>query len=272
MTALEETTIAALAQELYDAERDAVAVPPPTERHPGLDLPAAYAVQRRGRELRVRDGARLVGRKVGLTSAAMQQLLGVGEPDFGYLTEAMVLPQGAALPRAGLVAPRVEAEIAFRLRADVEGPDVDLATALEAIGEIAPALEVVDSRVADWRIRLADTVADNASSGLAVIGDFRPLGDTDLAAVEMTMVVERAGGAVERERGRGDAVLGHPATALAWLARALAPFGEGIAAGEIVIPGAMARAVGVEAGDRVQADFSGLGSVNAHVDEGEVAR
>jgi len=160
------------AQELHAAERDATTVAPLTERHPGMGVREAYAVQRRGRELRERDGARVVGRKVGLTSAAMQQMLGVEEPDFGYLTAAMVLADGARIDRRALVAPKVEAEIAFRLRAPLQGEDVDRAAALAAIGEIAPALEVVDSRVADWRIALADTVADNASSGLAVIGAF----------------------------------------------------------------------------------------------------
>jgi 2-keto-4-pentenoate hydratase len=270
MAVIDAATAAALAEELYDAERHAVSVTPPSERHPGLDLVDAYAIQLRGRALRVADGATLVGRKVGLTSVAMQELLGVGEPDFGYLTDAMLRPDGARLARDGLVAPRVEAEIAFRLRAPLGGPDVGLDEALAAIGEIAPALEVVDSRVADWRITLPDTVADNASSGLAVIGAFRPLGETDLAAVEMVMDVARAdGGAPERVAGRGDAVLGHPAQALAWLARTLAPFGESIAAGEIVIPGAMAAAVSVQAGDHVTATFTGLGAVSAHFEASE---
>lgn len=255
--------VEALAEELYAAERAATAVAPLTERHPDLDVAGAYAVQRHGRALRERDGARVVGRKVGLTSVAMQELLGVGEPDFGYLTDAMVHPDGARLDLDGLVAPRVEAEIALRLAAPLSGPRVDRAAALAAIGEIAPALEVVDSRVADWRIRLADTVADNASSGLAVIGAFTPLSDTDLTAVEMEMEVAHADGRQEHEAGSGAAVLGHPAEALAWLARALAPFGEGLEAGQVVIPGAMARAVTVAAGADVHASFSGLGAIRA---------
>ncbi len=255
--------VEALARELLDAELTGTVVAPLVERHPGMCVPEAYAVQRRGRELRVARGARLVGRKIGLTSLAMQQLLGVDEPDFGYLTDAMVHPDGAAIDAAGLVAPRVEAEIACRLTSPLAGADVDRAAALAAIGEVAPALEVVDSRVADWRITLPDTVADNASSGLAVVGAFRPLGEIDLAAVQMTIEVEHAGGEVEEDGGRGDAVLGHPAEALAWLARALAPFGEGIEAGEIVIPGAMHKAVKLGAGDIVRADFGPLGTVRA---------
>jgi 2-keto-4-pentenoate hydratase len=252
-----------LARELLDAEFGARAVPPLVERHPRIGVDEAYAVQRRGRSLRLEQGSRLVGRKVGLTSRAMQQLLGVDEPDFGYLTDAMVHPDGAELDADGLVAPRVEAEIAFRLVRPLAGADVDLDQALAAVGEVAPALEVVDSRVADWRITLADTVADNASSGLAVIGAFRPLGDTDLRAVEVSIENRRAEGTSVTETGRGDAVLGHPAEALAWLARALAPYGEGIEAGEIVIPGAMHRAIDLGAGDVVCADFGALGTVTA---------
>jgi len=261
-----------LAEELYAAERRATTVAPLTERHPGLGLRDAYAVQLRGRALRERDGARIVGRKVGLTSVAMQELLGVAEPDFGYLTAAMVLSDGVRIDRSELVAPRVEAEIAFRLAAPLEGADIDRATALAAIGEVAPALEVVDSRVVDWRIALPDTVADNASSGLAVIGAFRPLDDMDLATVDMDMFVAHADGTQEHEAGSGSAVLGHPAEALAWLARALAAFDEGIGADEVVIPGAMARAVMVRGRAEVRATFSELGEVRASfTDHGEEA-
>lgn len=267
---LNDAAIAELAEELLAAEEARVGVAPLTERYPGMGVPEAYAIQRHGRRLREDRGARLVGRKVGLTSVAMQEMLGVQEPDFGYLTDAMVRPDGARLARGGLIAPRVEAEIAFRLEAPLRGAGVDRDQALAAIGEIAPALEVVDSRVADWRIALADTVADNASSGLAVLGPFRPVDGADLAAIGMEMVVTRAGGMQERAAGRGDAVLGHPAEALAWLVRALAPFGEGIEAGEVVIPGAMARAIAVERGDTVRATFTGgLGAVGASFDEEE---
>ncbi len=270
---LNEATIAALAEELLAAEAGASPVAPLTERHPGMGVAEAYAVQRHGRRLREDRGARPVGRKVGLTSVAMQELLGVGEPDFGYLTDAMLRPDGARLDRDGLLAPRVEAEIAFRLSAPLRGADVDRPRALAAIGEIAPALEIVDSRVAEWRIALADTVADNASSGLAVLGAFQPLEDSDLATIGMEMVVTRADGTQERATGRGDAVLGHPAEALAWLARALAPFGEGIEAGDVVIPGAMARAITVERGDVVRATFTGrLGAVGASFDGHEVEK
>jgi 2-keto-4-pentenoate hydratase len=232
-----------------------------------MGLEDAYAVQLRGRALREADGASVVGRKVGLTSAAMQELLGVGEPDFGYLTDRMLHDDGAAIATAGLVAPRAEAEIAFRLASPLRGPDVDRDQALAAIGEVAPSLEVVDSRVVDWRIALPDTVADNASSGRAVLGRFVAIGETDLAAVAMTMTVEHGDGRTESESGDGAAVLGNPAEALAWVVRALAPFGEGVDAGEVVIPGAMARAITITAaGADVAADFGALGRVTAVFD------
>lgn len=260
---LTATDAEALAGALLEAELAARPIPPPTEAHPDLGVAGAYAVQLRGRALREARGARVVGRKVGLTSAAMQELLGVDEPDFGYLTDAMVRPDGAELDASGLIAPRVEAEVAFRLGAPLQGADVDRHAALAAVAEVAPALEVVDSRVADWRITLADTVADNASSGLAVIGPFRPVDGLDLTAVGVELAVRRADGSTDTASGRGDAVLGHPAEALAWLARALAPFGEGIGAREVVIPGAMHRALDVRAGDAVHADFGVLGAVRA---------
>lgn len=248
-----------LARRLYDAERAAAPVPPLTADHPDLTIADAYAIQSAGRALRVADGARLVGRKVGLTSRPMQELVGVDQPDLGYLTDTMVSPDGATMP-AHLIAPRVEAEIAVRLAAPLAGPDLSIDDVLGAIEAVAPAIEVIDSRVADWRIRIADTIADNASSGHVVIGAWRPLDGLDLAAMEMEMTVEPG----ETIRGRGDAVLGHPAAALAWLARALDEVGgEALAAGEVVIPGAMARALPVAPGGTVRATFDGLGTVSA---------
>jgi 2-keto-4-pentenoate hydratase len=248
-----------LARRLYDAERTAVAVAPLTAEHPDLSIADAYAVQLAGRALRVADGAALVGRKVGLTSRPMQEMMGVDQPDLGYLTDAMVSPDGATMP-AHLIAPRVEAEIAFRLKAPLAGPDLTIADVLAATEAVAPAIEVIDSRIADWRIQIADTIADNASSGHVAIGAWQPLGDRDLAAMEMTLTVDPG----ESNAGRGDAVLGHPAAAVVWLARSLHAFGaEPLAAGEIVIPGAMSRALPVAPGGSATATFDGLGSVTA---------
>jgi 2-oxopent-4-enoate hydratase len=259
---METVTPANTARELLEADRRSSSIPPLTDGRPELSIADAYEIQAHGRELRVQQGERIVGRKVGLTSAAMQDMLDVDQPDFGYLTDTMVVPSGATLPIGRFIAPRVEGEIAFRLAASLEGPDVDAAAVLAATGEVAPALEIIDSRIADWRITIADTIADNASSGAAAIGDFSPLGDLDLAAIEMEMTVTARNGEHEVVRGTGRAVLGHPAEAIAWLVRALHTYaGEGIAAGEIVIPGAMAKASPVAAGSHARASFTALGDV-----------
>lgn len=260
-----------LARELLDAEDTATSVIPLTGRH-DMTVDDAYAVQLAGRKMREARGARVVGRKVGLTSVAMQRLLGVDEPDFGYLTAAMMHASGDRIALGGLVAPRVEAEIALRLSRRVAGDDVAFGDALAAVAEVAPAIEVVDSRIADWKIKLADTVADNASSGLAVIGEFQPAGELDLAAVEMEMTVTHVeGGTPEVERGSGAAVLGHPVNALVWLAGALAPYGEALESGEVVIPGAMARAITLGGPAEVVARFGALGNVSASFPSGATA-
>ena len=255
-----------LAAGLEAADRDRAPVAPLTEAHPELTMEDAYAVQRVLRARREAAGARIVGHKVGLTSRAMQEMLGVDQPDFGYLTDAMVLPSGARVGAAALIAPRVEAEIAFRLGAPLRGPGLDVAAVLAATDALAPALEVIDSRIADWRIRLADTVADNASSARVVVGEFVALAglELDLAAVEATTRVRAGDGDVAEVTGAGAAGLGHPAGAGAWLADALARFaGEELRAGQVILPGAMARALPVAAGSTVTATFGVLGEVAA---------
>jgi 2-keto-4-pentenoate hydratase len=247
----------ALARRLLDAERTATGIEPLTAETPELDVDGAYAVQRAGLALRLAAGGRVAGHKIGLTSEAIQRQLGVDQPDYGYLLDSMVLGDGAEIDVARLLAPRVEAEVAFILGRDLEG-NVSAEDVLAATASVAPALEIIDSRIADWRITLADTIADNASSALAVVGDARPVRDVDLPGLTMTLTV---GG--EMVGGRGEAVLGHPATSVAWLVRALAVQGDGLAAGEVVLSGAIARAVDVRAGVDARADFDGLPSVRA---------
>lgn len=262
-----EASLNRFADALAEAEVNARPIPPLSADHPTLSVADAYAIQQLGREARERRGHRLVGRKVGLTSAAMREMLGVEEPDFGYLTDDLVCHSGARLPRAALIAPMVEPEIAFRLDRAVAGPDVTAADVLAATDAVAPALEVIDSRITDWRITLVDTVADNASCARAVLGSFRPLDELDLAlvAVEQRLMPLRDQ-RVETVRGDGSAVLGHPAEAVAWLARALDRYAAtALDAGEVVLPGAMTRALPVAAGDRVEAVFSDLGSVTVSI-------
>lgn len=245
---------------LHDAERDRAPIPPLTETMPGLDLATAYAVQRAGLRTRLAAGATLRGHKIGLTAAAMRQLLGVDEPDYGYLLDTMLCGDGARLAVDRFCAPRVEPEVAFRLRSPLSGPGVTAADVLAATDALAPALEVVDSRIADWRITLADTVADNASSAAVVLGEWVPLSYAG-PPVDLTAELVVNGDVVGT--GTGAEVLGDPANAIAWLANALAAFDVTIEAGHIVIPGSFTSAVFVHAGDTATARFPGLGEVTA---------
>jgi 2-keto-4-pentenoate hydratase len=240
------------------AERSRVPVQPLTETRPGLTAEDAYAVQGAWLARKLADGGRLAGRKVGLTNKAMQTQLGVGEPDFGFLLQAMLVPSGATLQRGDLLQPRVEPEIAFWLESDLRGPGVTAADVLAATRGVSAALEIVDSRIADWRIKLADTIADNGSSARAILGDrVVPIGDLDLAAE--TVSLSKNGEVVGS--GSGADVLGHPAEAVAWLANRLADFGEGLQAGQVVLPGAMCASVFAQAGETFRAEFPSIGSV-----------
>ncbi|MGA9677203.1 MAG: fumarylacetoacetate hydrolase family protein [Mycobacterium sp.] len=250
--------LSAAAQSLYDAQNSGIPIPPLTETYANLDVPQAYAVQRLNLVRRVEQGDVLRGHKIGLTSAPMQQLLGVSEPDFGYILDSMVLPDGAAVPVTAFCAPRVEPEVAFLLHSPLHGPKVTVEDVLAATEAVAAALEVVDSRIANWRITLADTIADNASSGAVVLGEWARIDDVPpLSETTATLVVnDRVVGT-----GQGTAVLGDPAAAVAWLANALADYGTGIEAGQFVMSGSYTTASFVVAGDRASATISGIGSV-----------
>lgn len=247
-----------LADELWEADRTAVPVAPLTERHPELAIDDAYAIQSINIERRIAAGQKVIGRKVGLTSRPMQQLLGVDEPDFGVLTDEMYVEDGDLIDISRLVQPRVEAELAFVMETDLAGPGVTTAGALRAIAGALPAVEIVDSRVADWKITLVDTVADNASSGLLVVGGrMIPVNDLDLRT--LGVVVSRHGEIIDT--GAGAAALGNPARCVAWLANKLGSFGDGLKAGDIVLPGAVHKMVGVQPGDVFRAEFAHLGPV-----------
>jgi 2-oxopent-4-enoate hydratase len=241
------------------AERTRVPVPPLTDARPGLTPADAYAVQGAWLERKLAEGGRLAGRKVGLTSRAMQQQLGVGEPDFGFLLQAMLVPSGGTLQRRELLQPRVEPEIAFWLAADLRGPGVTAANVLAATRGVSAALEIVDSRIAEWRIKLVDTIADNGSSARAVVGDrVVPVGELDLAAEAVQLL--RNGEIVGK--GIGADVLGHPAEAVAWLANRLSEFGQELQTGQVVLPGAMCASVFAQAGETFRAEFPSIGSVS----------
>lgn len=248
--------IETIVEELAEASSRGRPVEPLTERYSDFSLDEAYAVQRGWLSRQVEAGDEVVGRKVGLTSQAMQEMLGVSEPDYGVLLRTMMLESGAIIESARLIAPRVEPEVAFYIGEDLQGAGVTSADVLDVTERVAPALEVIDSRIADWRIKLADTVADNASSAMAVVGPAVSLDDLDLAALRATLIV-----GTEQVTGIGSAVLGHPAEAVAWLVRTLARYGEGLRAGDVVLPGAMTKALPVQAGDHASATFDLLPSV-----------
>ena len=256
---LSSATLDEAAELLFVADADCAPIAPLTERHPGMDLADAYAVQQVNLARRLRAGKNLVGHKIGLTSEPMQTLLGVDEPDFGYILDDMVVAHGAVVPRHRFCAPRVEPEVAFLLGAPLRGPGVTAADVRAATEAVAVALEIVDSRIADWKLTLRDTVADNASSGAVVLGDWVPFSaDVDLVGARASL---RLNG-TEVDSDLGSAVLGDPAAAVAWLANALAPFGTQIAAGQFVMSGSFTTAAFVASGDSASATISGLGTVS----------
>lgn len=258
-------TVASLADELWEAQRTRVAIEPLTDRYSGLDIDDAYAIQTRNIDRHVAEGARVIGRKVGLTSRAMQQLLGVDEPDFGVLLDDMFVEDGDEVPLSEMLQPRIEAEMAFVLERDLAGPGVTTANALAAMAGVLPAVEIVDSRIADWRIKLVDTVADNASSGRLVVGGrIRKVDEFDLRLVGVA--VSRNGELIDT--GAGAAVLGNPARPVAWLANKLGALGATLHAGDVILPGAPHRMVAVRPGDVFRAEFAHLGAVTARFSNG----
>jgi 2-keto-4-pentenoate hydratase len=258
-TTLPAATIQAVGEKLYEAERTQQSLPPLTESYPGITVDDAYAIQRVIIDHKLRDGALIVGHKIGLTSLAMQQLLGVDQPDYGHLLDTMMVPDGSAVQREDLIAPRVEAEIAFVLREELRGPGVTVAKVMSATQYVFAALEIVDSRIADWKIKLQDTIADNASSCRMVQGG-RYVGVDDIDLRLTGLVLEKNGEVANTAAGA--AVLGHPAQAVAWLANKLAEFDTSLKPGQVILPGALSAMVPVQAGDQVRATFDRLGSVS----------
>ncbi len=230
-----------------------------TATYPGLTPQDAYAIQLAWVAARTAAGARVAGKKIGLTNPKIQEMFGVHEPDYGHLLDTMLVESGDTIPLSSLVQPRVEAEVAFMLRRDLQGPGVTRDDVLEATECVLPALEIIDSRIRDWKIALPDTIADNASSGRVVVNRAaaRPPTGLDLAAIVMTL--ERNG--VEISRGVSAAVQGHPATAVAWLANKLAEFSVVLKAGELIMSGAITGAFPVSPGDHFHAQLSELGTV-----------
>ena len=249
-------SIDSLGDELYTALRTQQVVEPLSNRHPDITIEQAYAIQQRMLLRRQQDGERIVGKKIGVTSAAVMNMLGVHQPDFGWLTDAMIVNQGESIDISTLIQPKAEGEIAFLLKRDLMGPGVGVADVLAATDCVVPCFEIVDSRIRDWKIKIQDTVADNASCGVFVIGeqhtDPRSL---DLAAASMQMFKN----GVPCGAGLGSAVQGHPAEAVAWLANTLGAFGIPFKAGEVILSGSLAPLVPAVAGDSFSMLISGMG-------------
>lgn len=247
-----------LAAELAQAERSRVPISPLTAAQPGIDVVDAYEIQLINIRQRIAEGARVVGHKVGLSSEAMQQMMGVDEPDYGHLLNEMQVFEDKPVKASNYLYPRVEVEVAFILAEDLPGADCTEEDVLAATEAFAPAIELIDSRISDWKIKLCDTIADNASSAGFVLGKKRVKpGDIDIKNIDAALT--KNGEVVAQ--GRSDAVLGNPVTAVAWLARKVESFGVRLKAGDIVLPGTATRAIDVHAGDDCVAEFAGLGSV-----------
>ncbi len=254
--------IAGTASALLAAEHERVPIDALSVRQPDLPLETAYRVQAAAIGRRIAAGARVVGHKAGVTSKAMQDQMGVDEPDSGVLLDDMMLPTGSVLDRSVLMRPRVEAEIAFRLGCDLEGPNVGLEEARTAVKEVFLALEVIDTRFTSWRMTVADSIADNASCARVVTGPPVPLGTgMDLAAEPLIVSVD--GAAVVT--GEGRAVLGDPLRALVWLAGRLHRFGGGLRPGQLVLAGAVHASLPLEAPSTLHARSQHLPSVELHV-------
>lgn len=256
---MDEMQYAALGDALLDAAEHRAPIAPLTAAHPRMTVEDAYQVQLHQAAAWKRAGREVVGFKVGLTSKAMQRALGVDSPDFGHLYDDMVLDAAQPIDSTRFIAPRVEPEITFVLKEELSGPGLTAVDAIRAIDYAIASLEVIDSRIADWKIGLADTIADNASSGALLLGT-RPVKleqfDLGLLGCNLTKNGKLA------TTGAGAAVLGHPINGVLWLANTLGNLGKTLPAGSIVMAGALSAAVPVAPGDRISARFARLGSVH----------
>ena len=249
-----------LAEELYQALRDKRTVPPLMARHPELTIDDAYAISLGALERRKADGEKVIGKKIGVTSKAVQDMLGVHQPDFGFLTDRMYSEGDIDVAANGLIAPRAEAEIGFILKDSLKGPGVTAEDVIAATEAIVPCFEIVDSRIQDWKIGIVDTVADNASCGVYVLGEARvnPR-DHDLPNLHVTVTKNGA----PLSEGHGHAVQGSPAQAVAWLANTLGAYGVTLEAGDVILSGSLVPLEPAAPGDVFEMQLHGVGSCTA---------
>lgn len=256
---MDASTLQRYGDELYQALIHREAVTPLTEREPGITIDDAYQIQLRMIQHRLDAGERVVGKKIGVTSKVVMDMLGVNQPDFGHLLSGMAYDEGQPISVGSLIAPRAEAEVAFILARDLEGPGVTAADVLRATDCVMPCFEIVDSRIRDWKIRIQDTVADNASCGVFTLGGVRRSPrDLDLALAGM--VLEKNGEVISTSTGAS--VQGSPVNAVAWLANTLGRLGIALKAGDVILSGSQSPLVPVAAGDSLHCSVGGLGSAS----------
>jgi 2-oxopent-4-enoate/cis-2-oxohex-4-enoate hydratase len=245
--------------ELYQALVQRQAVAPLTEREPAITIEDAYRIQLRMIERRLDTGETIVGKKIGVTSKVVMQMLGVEQPDFGQMTSGMVFNEGEPIRLDTLIAPKAEAEVAFVLKRELQGPGVTAADVLRATDCVMPCFEIVDSRIRDWKIKIQDTVADNASCGVLTLGGLR----RDPRRLDLAlcgMVLEKNGEVISTSAGA--AVQGSPVNAVAWLANTLGRLGIALKAGEVILSGSQSPLVPVVAGDSLVCSVGGLGATS----------
>jgi 2-oxopent-4-enoate/cis-2-oxohex-4-enoate hydratase len=243
--------------ELYAAWSERRTVAPLLAREPGITLDDAYRIQERMVARRLAAGERIVGKKIGVTSKAVQEMVGVDRPDFGQLTSGMAFEEGQDLPLGGLIQPKAEAEVAFVLKRDLKGPGITATDVIRATDYVVPCFEIVDSRITDWKIRIQDTVADNASCGVYLLGKARKK-PTELDLNLAGMVLERNGELFSTAAGA--AVQGGPVNAVVWLANTLGELGIPFLAGEVILSGSQSVLLPAVAGDVLRCTVGGLGS------------
>jgi 2-oxopent-4-enoate hydratase len=253
-----------LAEHLWGAQFSGTPCAALTESSPELTIADAYEIQSINLERRMNEHglfgrkARLVGRKVGITSAAVQNWLNVTEPDFGGLLDDMAVPDGGVADISKLLQPRVEGEIAFVLKKCLMGPGITAAQVIAATDFILPSIEIVDSRIVDWKLKIQDTIADNASSGMFVLGS-RPMLLNDINLRTIGMALRKNGVVVST--GAGAACLGNPVNAVVWLANRLGELGAQLNTGQVILSGALGPVSPVVAGDRVSVELGKMGTV-----------
>jgi 2-oxopent-4-enoate/cis-2-oxohex-4-enoate hydratase len=256
---MDTTTIQRYGDELYAALQSREAVAPLTDREPAITIDDAYQIQLRFIQRRLDAGERVVGKKIGVTSKVVMDMLKVNQPDFGHLLSGMVFNEGEPLRMSQFIAPKAEAEVAFILAHDLTGPGVTAADVLRATDCVMPCFEIVDSRIKDWKIKIQDTVADNASCGVLTLGGTRKSPrQLDLALAGM--VLEKNGEIVSTSTGAS--VQGSPVNAVAWLANTLGRLGISLKAGDIILSGSQSPLVPVVAGDSLYCSVGGLGSTS----------